>query len=303
MRRLPILKLLLISCLLGIAYVPSVSAQGKTGDVPAPPPEAPPAPPPDTPAAPPKGPDDSGGPPTDTESKEKKQSPEKRWAEAIKTWKNIVVLPRKSFLKRMRVELSPFIGTTINDQMIQHTLIGGELNFFLTDILAIGARGIYYFDNVMADEFWTRYHFRRVPTLNRYRFSITGDFSYVPIYGKFTVFNKYIFQYEIYLSGGLGVTRSEVVPRDFDNEPFQSWSLTIPIGLGGRFFFTKWLAAQISFRDYMLVDRFEKTGRTQQEAQKAIDAKETETRFINNLVFTVGVSVFFPLDFKYTTFR
>jgi outer membrane beta-barrel protein len=304
MRRFRPLTALLLTGLMVLAFAPATSwAQGKKGgaDVPAPPPPTPAPPPtaPPAPDAPPKTPGE-GGP---AEKSEKKLSPEMRWQEAQKTWKNIVVLPRKSFLKRMRLEVLPFVGTTVNDQMVQHTVLGGELNFFLTDILAIGVRGMYYFDTVMPDEFWTRYHFGRVPTLNRYIFTITGDFSYVPIYGKFTVFNKKIFQYEIFISGGVGVTRSEVIPRDFDNEPFQSWALTFPVGIGGRFFFTKWLAAQASFRYYLLVDRFEATGRTKQIAQEAIDAGETKTEFISNLVFTFGVAVFFPLDFKYTTFR
>ena len=204
----------------------------------------------------------------------------------------------------MRVAVLPFVGTTINDQMIQHTAVGGEVNFFLTDILSIGARGTYYISNVMADEFWVRYHFGRVPTLNRYIFTVTGNFSYSPIYGKFTLFNRTIFQYEVFLTGGVGITQTEVIPRDFDNEPFKSLALTILLPtIGGRFFFTKWLAGQIDFSLYHIVDRFEATGRQNTEAQKAIDAGETESRYVTNIVFTAGVAIFFPLNFKYTTFR
>jgi outer membrane beta-barrel protein len=294
-------KLRLLSLALLLTVPSMAAAQGK--DVPAPPPEPPPAAPPPVapPDAPPKTPDE-GGPPAE-KLKDKQLDPEKRWEEAQKTWRNIVVLPRKSFLKRRRIELMPFVGSTVGDPLIQHTVIGAELNYFLTDILAIGVRGMYYFDNVANDEFWVRYHFRRVPTLNRYRYTITGDFSYVPIYGKFTVFNKQIFQYEIYVSGGVGVTNTEVIPRNFDFEPFSSFSLTFPVGIGGRFFFTKWLAAQFSFRNYMLIDTFEKTGRTTANGEDAKANGETETKFVNNLMFTIGISVFYPLDFKYTTFR
>jgi outer membrane beta-barrel protein len=267
-------------------------------------------------APPPKGPPaaspaDLGGPPSDDDTqqdvpaeKREQLDPEKRWQEAQKTWRNIVVLPRKSFLKRRRVELMPFIGTTVGDPLIQHTAVGAELNYFLSDVLSIGARGIYYFDNVLNEEFWVRYHFQRVPTLNRYRFTVTGDFSYVPLYGKFTIFNREIFQYEVYVSGGVGVTQTEVIPRDLKRfEPFTNYALTFPIGIGGRFFFTKWLALQLTFRDYMMIDTFEATSRKTQSGAQAKENGETDTRFVNNLMFTAGISIFFPLDFKYTTFR
>ena len=42
-----------------------------------------------------------------------------------KSWQDIVVLPRKGFLKRRRVDLTASVGTTINDSLIQHTAIGG----------------------------------------------------------------------------------------------------------------------------------------------------------------------------------
>lgn len=299
----------LSSLMLLVLAVPTTSwAQGAAdkpkADVPEPPPEAPPPTPEDTPVAPPATPGE-GGPPTGTAgaaAADEKLTPEKRWEAAEKTWKDIVVLPRKSFLKRTRIELMPFVGTTINDQLIQHTAFGLEANFFLSDIFAIGARGIYFVDNVTNDEFWVRYHLSRVPTLNRYRFAVSGDFSYSPIYGKFTVFNQQIFQYEVFLSGGVGVTNTEVIPRDFKNEPFTNWSLTFPVGVGMRFFFTKWLAAQVSLRDYMMIDTFEKPGRQLTDGDAAKE-RESEAVFIHNMLFTAGVAVFFPLDFKYTTFR
>jgi outer membrane beta-barrel protein len=219
-----------------------------------------------------------------------------------KTWKDIVVLPRKAFLKRRRLELVPFIGTTINDTLIQHTALGGELNYFLTDILAIGVQGMYYISNVKDDEFNVRYHLGRVATLNEYRYSVTGNFSYIPIYGKFTVLNRPIFHYDIWLSGGVGVTNSKVIPRDFNNEAWSNMSLTFPIGIGARIHLTRWLGIHLAFRDYMMIDKFEQPGRNIPDAGEA-KSQQSETQFINNIVFSAGVSFYFPWNFKYTTYR
>lgn len=219
-----------------------------------------------------------------------------------KIWKDIVVLPRKTFLRRKRVELMPFVGTTINDTLIQHTAIGANLNYFLTDVLAIGIEGMYYFDNVLNDEFLVRYHYQRVPSLNRYRYTATGNFSYAPIYGKFSILNKPIVHYDIWVSGGVGITGTEVIPRDFNNESFSNISLTFPVGIGTRLFVTKWLAVQVMVRNYMMLDTFEAPGRTIIDGDEAKD-KESETKFINNLVLSAGVSVFFPFGFEYSTYR
>lgn len=223
------------------------------------------------------------------------------------TWKDIVVIPRKPFLKRGRVEIMPYYASTLNDALIQHSALGVEINYFLTDILSIGIQGMYYFKNVLDQEFYTRYHFSRVPSLNKYLYTATGSFSYVPIYGKFSLFNDMIFHYEAFATAGVGVSGTEIIPRDYRYEPFTNHGkLTFPIGLGARFFVTKWLAVQAAYRCYIMLDSFEPSQRGLEdpgktEVETAIDAAKTDIVF--NMMFNLGVSFFFPMDFKYTTFR
>jgi len=238
-------------------------------------------------------------------------------AEGLQSWKDIVVVPRKPFLKGGRVELLPQFSVTLNDNLIQHFSLGGEVNYFLTDILSIGVTGMYYFKNVLDEEFYTRYHFGRVPSLNRYRFTAEGHFAYVPIYGKFAMFNNHIFHYEVFISGGIGVTQTEVIPRDFKWESFTNYALTFPVCVGGRFFLTRWMAVNFAFRNNILVDKYEPTTRGVQDAQgrwvtkdgvvKATEAEaakeNAETSILDNMMFTIGFSFFLPTEFKYTTFR
>src|SRR5690606_30252280 len=54
------------------------------------------------------------------------------------SWQDILVVVRKPFLKARRTELNPFVGTTMNDNMVRHYAIGGELAYYLTDVLAVG---------------------------------------------------------------------------------------------------------------------------------------------------------------------
>ena len=260
-------------------------------------PPAPPEPPPPT---------DDALTPQDTDLKVERSAPISR-KEATKAgralWKDIAVLARKPFLKRRRVELMPFVATTVNDNLIQHTAFGGELNYFLTDILAVGAQGMYFLSDVSENEFYVRRHLSRVASLNKYVWSATGNFSYVPIYGKFSVFNRPIFYYEVWVSGGIGVTGTEVIPRDFALEPFSNIALTFPIGIGARFFITDWMAVQVNFKNYMLIDTYEAPNRTTASAEDAKANGETDTTFVNNMMLTFGVSFFLPTSFEYKTFR
>ena len=217
------------------------------------------------------------------------------------TWKDIVVIPRKSFLKRYRVELMPYFATTMNDNIIQHFALGGEINFFLTDILSIGVAGHYYFKNVLDQEFYTRYHFHRVPSLNKYKYTTTFNFAYVPIYGKFTVFNQKIMHYEVFATAGVGISGTEVIPRDYRFDPFSNnFTLTFPVGMGGRLFLTDWMAVQVAFRSYILLDKFEPSNRTE---NVDVDKDNASTDIVNNMMFNIGFSFFLPTSFKYTTFR
>ena len=214
---------------------------------------------------------------------------------------DVVALPRKSFLKRRRIELTPLVATTLNDTLIQHTAIGGELNYYISDILSVGALGMYYFDDVLEQEFLTRYQFGLVPTLNRYRYTVTANMAYVPIYGKFAIFNYWIMHYELFATAGVGISGTQSIPRDSRKESFDNLALTFPLGLGGRLFLNRFLALTLAFRNFMMIDKFEKPGRVEVDGDVAKD--EAEARFVNNIMFNVGISVFFPLNFSYSTPR
>ena len=60
------------------------------------------------------------------------------------SWQDIVVVPRKAFLKGGRLELAPFAGVTVNDNLIRHYVFGGDFNYFLTDALWVGLQGQYF---------------------------------------------------------------------------------------------------------------------------------------------------------------
>src|SRR5262249_14691177 len=73
-----------------------------------------------------------------TKIEETLTEPKKQTPTSTLSWQDIVVVPRKAFLKGGRVELQPFTGVTINDNLIRHYVFGADINYFLTDALWVG---------------------------------------------------------------------------------------------------------------------------------------------------------------------
>ncbi len=225
------------------------------------------------------------------------------------SYSDIVVVPRKKVLKARRVEFAPLFGITVNDPMIRHYQFGGEVNYFLTDVLWLGVEGAYMVAEHEDRFYLTPQQYRRVPKANKYLWEAALDFGYVPMYGKFALFNSHIVHWEGIVTAGVGITQSEVIPMDPSYEAFQNYAITPNFGIGLRLFITKWLVAFAMLRDYVVLDKFEPcrdqtTCPGQTAYVTASDAKShAESGFMNNLFFTIGVGFYLPPGFNYSTAR
>jgi outer membrane beta-barrel protein len=217
------------------------------------------------------------------------------------SWKDIVVVKRKPFLKASRLELRPMWGITLNDNMIQHQVFNGQLTFWLTDVLGVGVEGQYFIKRLLEPYDIIGRQYRRLPTLNHYNWGGAVNFHYVPVYAKFAMLNRYIVHWELIATAGVGVTQSEIEPR---NPALPTWTnilITPNVGLTSRVFLTRWLTLDLSVKDYIFVDKFEDVNRTIADVE---DAKaNADSRIINHIMFLAGISFWIPPSFKYTTFR
>lgn len=219
-------------------------------------------------------------------------------------WKDILVVVRKPFLKLKRTELHPFVSVTMNDNMLTHYTLGGEFSYWMTDVLAVGIEAQYYthafgepFDLVARQA-------RRLPTVNQYNWSTALNFHYVPVYGKFAIFDKKLVAWEVAFTAGIGAGQSEVVPRDTKYPGFTNILIQPNVGARMRFFVAKWLTVNLGIRDYMFIDKFEPTDRSPTMNATAAEAKDNATSaFINNIMFQIGLAFWLPTSFEYTTFR
>ena len=220
------------------------------------------------------------------------------------SWKDILVVVRKPFLKARRTELLPMFGTTMNDNMVRHYSIGGMLNYYLTDVLAIGVEGQYYQPSFREPFDLVARQARRLPTINTYKWSAALDFHYVPVYGKFAVFDKRLITWEVFFTAGIGAGQSQVEERDKKFPGFTNLLIMPNIGASMRFFLAKWLTVNVGIRDYIFYDKFEPTDRSPTMNATADEAKSnSDGALINNVMFQVGISFWLPTSFEYTTFR
>jgi outer membrane beta-barrel protein len=217
-------------------------------------------------------------------------------------YEDIVVVPRKAFLKSGRLELAPLAGVTLNDNLIHHYSVGGELNFYLTDVFSIGVQGQYFIKERSGRDSLVGLQYNRVPTLNKYKYAGALNFGYVPGYGKFTLFNKYIWHWDIFVSAGVGAILTEIIPRIASDPAFQNINIMPDFGLGTRFFLNDWLTVNFALRDYVFNDKFEPTDRTRGEDIATVKA-HASSQFVNNIMFFASVGFYLPTSFQYRTPR
>ena len=218
------------------------------------------------------------------------------------SWQDIVVVPRKPFLKGGRLELAPFTGISINDNLIRHYAFGADINFFLSDVFWIGVQGEYFVKAFTERDELIGLQYNRIPTLNRYLYGAAFNLGYVPVYGKFALFNKWIIPWEIYASGGVGWTRSQVIPRNPGDLGWNNDLLAANVALGTRFFLFDWMTLNFTVRDYIMPDKFEPTGRMPTESLAAVKAR-ADSKLVNNIMVYAGVGMYLPAKFQYKSPR
>jgi outer membrane beta-barrel protein len=219
------------------------------------------------------------------------------------SWQDIVTVVRKPFLKVRRIQLLPMWGVTMNDNIIRHLQLTLALNYFLTDVLAVGLEGQYYVKDLREPYDLVSRQARRLPTVNQYNYGAALNFHYVPIYGKFAILDDTIIHWETFFTAGIGFTQSEVIPRDPALQPFKNFLITPNVGASMRFFVFKWLTVDFGIRDYIFVDKFEAANRGPMDVSGEDAKSNADSSLINNVVFQAGVSFWLPPKFEYTTFR
>jgi outer membrane beta-barrel protein len=225
----------------------------------------------------------------------------------------VYAVEQQYVIKARRFEIMPYFNFTLNDQFVTHDGPGLALNYYITQVLAVGLNGTWY-GGLNADSDFNfqnrREAYVSVP-LNNYQLAGDLNFTYVPMYGKFAGFGDFIFNYDAYLEGGVGVIRTEPIPViDPANRKF-SWNTLVnfDVGIGLRVCFTRWLAAVLEVRDIMFFDKIESTTVAQGSSSLPLNNPnnplnpatwyDPNTHFTNDVQLQVGLSILLPTSFEY----
>ena len=210
-------------------------------------------------------------------------------------------------LRLKRLELAPSVAFTLNDPYLKHYGLGFAVNYWFTNVLAVGANFIWYDWGNNPLERNTSFvpriqdQFRLSVPINDWQFGLWVNFTYVPFYGKFKV-RKKIFQWDAYLIGGVGMMRSQPIPV-FDAEIRSfGWQTNVAfnVGAGLRIFLTRYLTFFTEFRAYMWPDQFENNQVAPGDAR--FDSStwlQSGSSFVANTSIQIGFTLFLPIKFEY----
>ena len=217
-------------------------------------------------------------------------------------------------LRDGRFELTPTYGISMNDPLVTHNAFGLSLGWYITEVLGISASFQWYqgLGAESDDSFHIARSFRLVVPINEYQMGANLHFQYVPIYGKLTIFNEWIFHWDVFIMGGVGMLFTRPIPvvdpevRTFDF----GIRVAANIGVGARIFLTKYVAIFIQFLDYMYMEKLENISPWTSETTDRADPRWAgsrynpdtwlgDSKFTNDMMLHVGASIFFPFTFDY----
>lgn len=207
-------------------------------------------------------------------------------------------------LRRGRFEVNPYWSFSLNDQFVTHPGPGLAVNYYLTNVLAVGINGTYYqpFNGDADFNFENRRATRLAVPLNEYLAGYALNFTYVPMYGKFSGFGNFIFHYDGYLVGGVGgMFTKPIAVIDPDNRKFDyEHRIAFNLGFGLRIFLNRWFSVVGEVRNYIYVEQLEAvTVAPTQQAQTDPNTWLGEKPLTVNVQAQVGISIFLPFSWEY----
>ncbi|MFB6262963.1 MAG: outer membrane beta-barrel domain-containing protein [Bradymonadaceae bacterium] len=213
---------------------------------------------------------------------------------------------RKLLYRSTRFEVAPMFGITMGDAYLRDGVVGATGTYWLTNEIGLtltAGYGLFHAETDLAKNTKKKLEERAPDKLEDMGFAFTNwlaglEFAYVPIFGKVTVMNSAILQYDFHLMGGFtlvgrgackanepGTPCGQKRSSDAGGGSLGGIRPAGTIGLGFRTFFAERYAVKLQLRDHLYRRAEVSTGK---------DA----TSFSNNFMMTLGVSFFFPKEVK-----
>ncbi len=161
----------------------------------------------------------------------------------------IVVIQRKPFMRRNRAELAPMFYGGINDSLLFQVGVGAQINYHILEWLYVGVYGGWqdwrfvdrktnslsetYDDVIDATD--------AIPTTSIVDWYVGGVVGFVPVYGKFSIFNSSVVHWDLSLGVGGGTVYTRA-------NGFVGAGL---ITVDHRWYLLKWLSLNVGVKGWI----------------------------------------------------
>jgi len=208
-------------------------------------------------------------------------------------------------LRARRFDFQPTFGVSLNDPYVQHQSISLALSYYITEVLAAGISFNWYgkLGNETDLNFSASRATHQIIPINEYLLGAQVNFTYVPIYGKFSMFKQWILHWDVWVIGGGGFIFTRPIPViDPDYRTFDyKIKFCFNIGIGGRLYLSRFLAIALELRDYIFPEELENRDVFSREAERSEKKNwvDDDYKLTNNVMLQVGVTLFLPFTFEY----
>lgn len=193
------------------------------------------------------------------------------------------VIQPKPVLQQGRFNLTPRLGMTVNDPLYRNFSVAAHANFHITERLYVGGLFQWYdFGGVIGGPTETQRQLNAEtnaqadgPFLN---WAAGGEVGFVPLFGKFALFNRGIIFYDVSLTAGGGWADSSRI----SNPTEQVGGGAATMSLAARAFLNEWMAVSLELRD-VIYNLFDGTRPTSHAVSVGL-----------------GMSFYFPMTFEYS---
>ncbi len=203
------------------------------------------------------------------------------------------------FLMEKRWELSPSVALSFRDAFFTKYSLGGTLTYHFTETFGVALRGGYSLVSASgASQICTinvtgttGVRGCKDPTVSdldgrapgQLKILASLDAQWTPLYGKISLFAEKVIHFNMYVTAG-PMAVQYLGPND-DGTPGSTakWTPGADVGLGMRFFMTRWLTLRVELRDAIYNEKTSTVGR--------------ENQLRNQLFVDLGLSFFFPTTF------
>ena len=202
---------------------------------------------------------------------------------------------RKLLYRSTRLEVAPLVGITLADAYNRNVIVGANVGFHLTNELSISATGGYGLaqsgtslrDNI-EETLSGRDSFRNI-NYSYIKWLVGVEGAYVPLYGKFSLLNSLIVDYDVHLIGGVSFVGQGALnassKTDVENSSIAGNAVAPTLGIGTRFYFGDMFAVTMDVRDYIF-------------SRTLVSRTSSEQELTNNIMASFGISIFFPGEVK-----